>query len=57
MFLHGRLPTERFITHVTSKRTLPSMYKPVYLNISLMNERFLTHIAGILTLASMRKLV
>ena len=55
--LHVRLPTERFFTNITGKRTLATMYKLVSLHARLLTECFFTNITGIRTLATMYKLV
>jgi len=51
--LNIRLPTECLITHITSIRTLATMYKLVPHNIRLQTECLITHIAGIWILANM----
>jgi len=51
MFLHIRLLTESFFTHMTGIRTLGSMDKLVCLHAILVTERFITHITGITMLA------
>jgi hypothetical protein len=60
-YVHADVPsdyfTESFITHITAKWMLPSMYTLMYLQMFLYLESFITHITAIWTLPSVYTLM
>jgi hypothetical protein len=49
--------SECFITHITGKWLLPTMYELMFLQITLLPERFITHITGKWLLPTMYELM